>query len=288
MNLSTPANCLATLLTSLVLLAPVVPADQQAPDAEPVHWAYAAFLGTGWYKLNDNRQVYVLRVPPRWHYKESAIDESGQRTAGIEFHFPVTFGLHKLDQIDDLVDFGNIGTVSFNPGVEIEYPVSKRWYTRAYAHLGWGKEHDSKESAWIYEAGLKSRYSLQKGKLGWGIINQVFFAGHDGKSSKSDSLSGMLAGLDFSYPIGPKNRARLKLDWDIAYRWYGNDLSFLRAASDPVSIQDEWEIGIAIAKIDGPIRVWFLNLEHLGLSYRFNSDGSFSAVTVNFSTPFKR
>ena len=99
----------------------------QNSGADPVHWAYSAFLGTGWYKLDNNRQVYVLRIPPRWNYRQSSIEETGQRKLGIEFHFPLTFGLHKLEQIEDIIDLDNIGTVSFNPGVEIEYPISTRW-----------------------------------------------------------------------------------------------------------------------------------------------------------------
>jgi len=274
------------LLVSAMLL-PGISSGQES-GAEPVHWAYAAFLGTGWYELDNNRQVYVLRIPPRWSYRQSSINEAGQRKLGIEFHFPLTFGLHKLEQIEDFIDLDNIGTVSFNPGVEIEYLVSRRWYLRAYAHLGWGKEHDSDESAWIYDGGLKSRYSFQKGKLDWGLVNEVFFAGYDAEKNDSDKLSGMLAGLDFSYPIGSGTGNSLKLNWDIAYRWYENNPRFLRTASDPVSIEDEWEIGLALARQDGPIKIWFLKFEHMGLIYRFNTDGSFRAITVNFRSPFTR
>jgi hypothetical protein len=276
------------LLTGLLSLAQATSADQQDPGSEPVHWAYAAFLGTGWYKLDNNRQVYVLRIPPRWYFRQSSIDGSGQRKVGIDFHFPVTFGLHKLDQIDDLVDFDNIGTVSFNPGVEIEYPLSERWLIRAYGHLGWGKAHNSDESAWIYDAGVKSRYSFQNGSLEWAIFNQVFAAGYNGSKSKSDALNGMVAGLDFKYPIGTWGRTGLRLDWDIAYRWYGNKLSFLRTSSAPVAIGDEWQIGVAIAKTEGLVSLWFLDFEHLGFTYRFNTDGSFQAITFNFRSPFKR
>jgi len=271
----------------LLMLVPLT-SWAEDPETEPVHWAYASFLGTGWYKLDNSQQVYVLRIPPRWNYRESSIDDTGARQLGIEFHFPLTFGLHKLEDVGDFVDFDNIGTVSFDPGVEIEYPVSERWHLRAYGHLGWGKAHDSDESAWIYDAGLKSRYAFNRGKLDWAIVNEIFVAGYDGNKEASDKLTGMLAGLDFSYPIGSLGRDVFKLKWDIAYRWYENDPLFQRYATKPVSIEDEWEIGVAIARQDGPIKIWFLDFEHLGLIYRFNSDGSFRAVTVNFRSPFTR
>ena len=273
----------------LFLLLPGISSAQDSSE-DAVHWAYAAFLGTGWYELDNDRQVYVLRVPPRWYFRDSSIDESGQRQLGIEFHFPLTFGLHKLEQIDDFIDFDNIGTVSFNPGVEIEYPVSRRWLLRAYGHMGWGTQVESKKNAWIYDVGLKSRFSFQNGNLDWAIVNEVFLAGYKEKNSGSDKLSGMMAGLDFSYPIslGSAAGAALKLDWDVGYRWYENDPSFLRTNAVPVSIEDEWEIGLALAKQHGPIKIWFLKFEHMGLSYRFNTDGSFRAITVNFRAPFTR
>lgn len=288
------------LLTFIFLLCPSVSSAQESEDA-PIHWAYAAFLGTGWYKLDENRQVYVLRAPPRWYFRDSSIDESGNRQIGIEFHFPLTFGLHKLEQLEDFIDFDNIGTVSFNPGIEIEYPVSDRWLLRAYAHIGWGKEVDSNESAWIYDGGLKSRYSFQKEKLEWGIVNELFFAGYNANNSAKDGLTGIMAGLDFSYPLPSKTGSKnpLKLSWDINYRWYENNPSFPRFLNDdpsiypepipvPATLKDEWQIGLAIAKQSGPFKIWFMKFQQLGLIYRFNSDGSFRAITFNFRQPFTR
>jgi hypothetical protein len=198
--------------------------------------------------------------------------------------------LHKLEDIDDFLDFDNISTVSFNPGVEIEYPVSNRWRLRFYGHLGWGAQTASDESAWIYDAGVKSRYSFQSGKLEWAIVNEVFFAGYSETGTGSDILGGLMAGLDFSHPIniGSVTRDTLKLNWDVSYRWFENDPSFHLTATRPVSIEDEWEIALAIARQDGPIKIWFLELEHMGLSYSFNSDGSFRAITLNFRSPFTR
>ena len=283
-------SCIVSLFVVATLLFPGLSSGQDSSD-ESVHWAYSAFLGTGWYELDSNRQVYVLRIPPRWYFRDSSIDDSGQRKLGIEFHFPLTFGLHKLEQLEDFIDIDNIGTVSFNPGVEIEYPISRRWHLRAYGHLGRGVEADSNDAAWMYDAGLKSRYSFQNGKLEWAIVNEIFIAGFDENTGESDSLSGMMAGLDFTHPISLGSANNLKLDWDIVYRWYENDPSFLGIrglTGTPVTLEEEWEIGVALAKRDGPIKIWFMDFEHMGLIYRFNTDGSFRAITVNFRSPFTR
>ena len=135
--------------------------------------------------------------------------------------------------------------------------------------------------------------------MDWAIVNEIFFAGYDAKKSGSDGLTGMMAGLSFSYPLPSraKGKTAFNLDWDINYRWYENnpsfprfleDNSFPRIARIPVTIEDEWQIGVAIAKQSGPFKIWFMNFEHLGLSYRFNSNGSFRAITFNFRSPFTR
>jgi len=283
-------SCIIALFIGLFLLFPGASPGQESGE-DVVHWAYGAFLGTGWYKLDSNRQVYVLKIPPRWYFRDSSIDETGQRQLGIEFHFPLTFGLHKLEQLDDFIDLDNIGTVSFNPGVEIEYPVSNRWHLRAYGHLGWGKDVGSSERAWIYDAGFKSRFRFQNGDLDWAVVNELFLAGYNAKHpTNADSLTGMMAGLDFSYPIGlgSGQGTALRLNWDVLYRWYENNPSFLQTDSARNSVEDEWEIGVAIAKRNGPIKIWFLKFQHMGLVYRFNTDGSFRAFTVNFRAPFTR
>lgn len=288
-----PISLHIALLSALLYL----PGLLQAQDTgdEPVHWAYAAFLGTGWYQLDENQEVFVLRIPPRWYFRDASIDAAGQRSVGIEFHFPLTFGLHRFEELEDLTDFDNIGTLSFNPGVEIEYPVTDRWRLRAYGHFGWGTEVDTSDTAWIFDAGVKSRFAFQSGKLEWALVNEVFYAGYNEKkhgadSGASDSLAGVMAGVDFSYPISLRSGMgdALKLKWDISYRRFANDALFTSLNRSPDVIEDEWELGVAFTRQDGPINFWFMSFEQIGLIYRFDTSGNFQAITLNFRSPFTR
>ena len=52
----------------MFLLYPAAAAAQAVPYAEPepekqVHWATAAFFGTGWYQVDENRSVFIFRIP---------------------------------------------------------------------------------------------------------------------------------------------------------------------------------------------------------------------------------
>ena len=108
-----------------------------------------AFFGTGWYQVDANRTVYIVRVPPSQTLRESSIDKNGKRSLGIELQYPLTFGLHQLDDLDDFLDFDNFATVSFTPGVHVDIPVTEKWHLRPYAHIGWGTETESTDSAGI-------------------------------------------------------------------------------------------------------------------------------------------
>ncbi|NNJ65054.1 MAG: hypothetical protein HKP16_05780, partial [Xanthomonadales bacterium] len=47
-----------------------------------------------------------------------------------------------------------------------------------------------------------------------------------------------------------------------------------------------WELGLALGRGSKGIKLWFLTFEHIGLAYRFSSDGRYRAITVNFRSPF--
>ena len=145
--------------------------------AKQVHWAMGAFFGTGWYQVAENRTVYIFRIPPRQTVRESSFDENGKRKVGVELQYPLSIGLHNLDEIPDFIDFDNFGTISFTPGVQVEIPVTQKWYLRPYAHIGYGVETTTSESAWIYYGGLKSRYRLGSGRVDWSLLNGLYFAG---------------------------------------------------------------------------------------------------------------
>jgi hypothetical protein len=74
-----PLPNLRLLLTLCLLLSPLAARAQQLLDAEEVvHWAYATFMGTGVYQLDDSREVYVLNFPLEWTWREATLETDGQ------------------------------------------------------------------------------------------------------------------------------------------------------------------------------------------------------------------
>jgi len=276
----------------LILAAPVLQAQAVLPaGSEPpkqVHWAVGAFFGTGWYRVDDNRSVYVLRIPPRQTLSRASLDEDGNRQLGIEIQYPVSLGLNKLDEIPDFVEFDNYSTISFTPGVEVEVPINPRWSLRPYAHLGYGWESETQEGAAIWYGGVKSRYLLSDSRSRWSLLNGLFFAGYKPEFEDRGQYASFMTGLEAKHPIRSfrLDDDPLYLNWYLTYNWFFDELSFHIDAERVESFRDQWELGLALGKRDAPIKIWFMSFEHIGLAYRWSSDANFNAITVNFRSPF--
>lgn len=263
----------------------------QDPDNRSLHWAYASYFGTGWYSVGDNRDAYVLRMTPRWEYREASLDDVGDRAIGINFKFPVTVGLDTLDftNLPGAVEPDNLASLSVTPGIDIEIPVTQRFTLRPYLAVGWGVTTNGNESAWTYWTGIRSRYAFQSGKLDWALLNSISYVGYTPNEGTSEDFWPLMIGLEFNYPLG---KAEAKegswiLHWHGTYTSFENDLDFLPSdIPEAKPITDEWELGIAFRRKDQRIRIWFMNFDRLGLAFRTSSDGELRGIAFIFRSRF--
>jgi len=281
-----------TFATLLLALCPcVLWAQRVEPPPNPeeqVHWAVGAFFGTGWYQVDNNRSVFVLRIQPRQAVREAFLDERGQRRLGVEIVYPLSLGLSKLDDIPDFIEFDNYATLSFTPGVQLEIPINPGWSLRPFANLGLGWEIESREAAVIGYGGLKSRYRLKDGRLRWSLLSGVYYAGYRPEYEDRGQYGALMAGVELNQPVERLKYQgdSLDLNWHLTYNWYFDRLNFHSDADTFASFRDQWELGLAIGKRDRPLDLGFMSFEQIGLAYRWSSDGQFNAITVNFRSPF--
>jgi len=267
-------------------------AQEMPAGLEPekqVHWAVAAFFGTGWYQVDDNRSMFIFRTAPRQTLRESARLDDGQRRLGIEIQYPLALGLTQLDDIPDFVEFENYGTVTFTPGVEIEVPVNERWYLRPYANLGLGYERESGEWARIWYGGIKSRYLLDDPAGDrWSLLSAAHFAGYKPEYQSRGQYASVMGGLEWNQPLKSLTLGgdALWLNWHVTYTYLFDNLNFHVDAERVETINDQWELGLALSKGDRKIRIGFLEFEHIGLSYSRSSNGLYSAISLNLRSPF--
>ena len=280
--------CLACAVVSL----PATPVHAQELDRSSVHWAYSSYFGTGWYRVDGQRQVFVLRTTPRWALRTPAIADDGTRTIGVEFRFPVTAGLNSfiLDDLSGTVDPDNLASLSVTPGVDVTFPVTSRWSLRPFAAIGYGTIINDGESAWTYWAGVKSRFTFQHGKLDWALLNSLTYVGYQPSVGSSESFWPLLAGLEFDYPIGTywPGGDPVILNWHATYTRFQNDLDLVSDSGLTRAITDQWELGIAFGKKDQRIRIWRFQFDRLGLAYRFSSNGDLEGISLVFRSLFDR
>jgi len=263
----------------------------QVANGPSLHWAYASYFGTGWYSVGSNRNAFVVRMTPRWEYREASLADDGERRVGVYFKLPVTAGLEtfQLDDLPGILDPDNLASLSVTPGIDIEIPVTQRFTVRPFAAVGWGSTLNGSDSAWTYWTGVRSRYSFQTGKLDWALLNSVAYVGYAPSSSAAEDFWPLMIGLEFQYPLGRKKQTEDSwlLYWHGTYTSFQNDLDFTSIDGlNKRSISDEWELAIALGKREKPIRVWFLKFDRLGLGYRTSSDGELRGITVIFRSLF--
>lgn len=287
-------RCLSVSLLCLIALGlpPTAEPQDYAAQTDPVrqvHWAMAAYFGTGWYRVDDNRSAFIFRIPPRQTIRRSGWNEDGSRRLGVEIQYPLALGLHHLEDVPDFIEFENYGTLTFTPGVQVEVPVNDRWYLRPFAHLGFGYERESGEWAGIWYGGLKSRYRLAESERGrWSLLNGAYYAGYKPEYKQRGRYASAMTGLEFSRPLG---NFRLQggqawLNAHLTYNYLFDRLNFHIDPENVESVKDQWEFGLALGRGAQGIKLWFITFEHIGLAYKWSSNGRYRALTINLRSPF--
>ena len=97
-----------------------------------------------------------------------------------------------------------------------------------------------------------------------------------------------MAGLEFSRRVPGGNKAGdpVYLNAHLTYTYLFDKLDFHVTEDEVVSVRDEWELGLALGKGDRKVKIWFLSFEQVGLSFKFSSNGDYTAITFNLRSPF--
>lgn len=291
--MKTPANNAEQILLFLIFLifSGTSHADVETQTVfEPVHWAYSSFFGTGWYQVEDARSVFVLRAPFRQTLRKSSFEGTGTSKMGIEIRYPFAVGLHDIDDLGGIIDNDNFATVTFTPGIELEIPINERWFLRTLAHVGWGSDLRNDDSAWIYYAGIKSRYVFPAKKYQWSLLNSLYYAGYTPDEGRSDHLAVAQIGAELLQPLSSAtiHGEPIDLHWTFMYSFLGNELHFNLPDGTFSPIQDQIELGLQMSFRNRPFKIWFLDVRRIGMGYQFSPDGQFTAITLSMNSWFRK
>lgn len=248
------------------------PSLAQAGEADGggdfVNWYYSAAFGTGVYRAGD-QTVTVFRLP-----FSRTLRSLDQGQWGIKLLLPVSVGYYDFDvrEITDLVDIGGIGTLSILPGVEMQVPVTPLWILKPFAQLGAGGESSGDTRAWIYAAGIRSRYTLPQAGWEFRLGNALTFAGYDSSEDERRAMSTLLTSLDFERPLRWDLWGRnTNISLHLMHYFNFDEVDIVQPLRDPLAVEQEFEVAFTLA-LERPVSLIGFNVDRVGLGFRFGED----------------
>jgi hypothetical protein len=281
---------LTVLRIGVALVAPLVFfSTALAQTAEPsavrdpgdlINWYYAATFGTGVYTSGD-RTVSVLQVPfSRWLIEQ----ENG---SGLRFKVSTTLGFY--DYNVDTVFSGKvpdrISTFSILPGLEWQLTPSPIWTVRPFVDAGFGQELTGRESAWIFDFGVKSRFLIAQNRgVEFAVVNSLTAAGYRQRGGTTNTFGYLATGLDMTIPTERRAFGRdLFIGFTPIYFYYFNRFSFAEFNDPQNRIREEFELALSVVT-QKPWSFKFFNVERVGVAIR--TSGDVTGVSIFTSLPF--
>lgn len=281
-------NWMKLALTVLVFGGLTQSTIAQEPESfEPtIHWAYASFFGTGWYKINNQRSGFIMRAPFRWTVGEAQIDDQGTRQIAYSVRLPFTLGVAQLDfdDIPGIVDPDNLATASANISLDADIPITRRFHVRPVAEVGYSMILDDSNWAWTYRAEVKTRTAFEAGKLDWAVLLDFGIVGYEPNEGVSDDFEFVAAGLEFGYPVDwfGSGDAQTVLYWHLSYTGFLDEIEVQTALDEFDVVASSWQAGFALGKSDEPVRIWRLSFDRLGLAYNYSDTGDLRGIKFVF------
>jgi hypothetical protein len=278
--------CIKSLIAFLLLstyLFPYkcYPADPEDIIASQLNYAYANYLGTGFYTAAD-RTVLMFHLPLRYTLREVS-----QGKAGLRLRLPLTIGVTKFDYFDPnypaLPD--KFETFTFVPGIQYIYQVNNQWSLSPFIDFGIGHDFETKNNAYIYGAGINSLLIFKYEAFNLEIYNEFLFAGNTTElDDVRNEFSRFQTGINFQFPINFKAWGR---DSAISTYYlnyiYFNELEFLRYLDESIKVSVQNEIGITF-DTSPDMKLLGIPFSRVGLGYRFGNE--VDVVRLVFGIPF--
>jgi len=276
---------LAGAVTGCALLFVGVASAQEAP-APTVHWAYASYFGTGWYKISDQQSAFIANFAPILTSGKTRWFGGRDGEAVYSMRVPVTVGLARLDfeDVPGILDLENFTTVSAGLRADVDVPVTERFSWRPSLQLSYGTVIGESEYAWTYRGDVRARYMPGSGDLDWALIGAAGIVGYDANRGNDDSFTYAAIGTEFAYPVPwfSSGGSQTLLYWHLLYTDFLDRLEVQGRSNQLEEITNYWQAGFAFGRRDEPIKLWFLRFERLGLAYDISPSGQLRGLKFVF------
>ena len=242
-------------------------------------WYYSAVFGTGAYRIGE-RDVFVITVP-----FDKQLRAASEEKYEVMLRLPITAGFYdyKIEDIGDLEIPTDVATLTFFPGIYYVIPLFDNWTVKPFANLGYGKEFEGGEEAWIYSTGARILFKTHNNDWRYMFGSSFYYAGN---TRESETALGFLA-FDISADVGYKTS--WQIDNEQIYvggyvtAYYFSDLDFIQSDQTTIEINQQYEIGLTFSA-NKSINLLGLDIERIGLGYL--KSNAFYAWRLVFSFPY--
>lgn len=236
-------------------------------DRRFTSYAYAHELGSGIYDF-DGRTLQVYRLP----FAKQLREPQGKHP-GVRLTLPLTLGFLDFEPLD-VIETGlpeQIDSLSFVPGIELEFVLERGWRVLPYLKLGATVNDAADVTATIAGAGLSGRREFRVGNAEARYAAEALWSGIDYEDSLADdSFVRVRNGLELRRVLGPTLGGR---------RLEAGGFAILDLNVDPPSgpvtqlevPRAQAEIGVVLG-LQPRARIGRVPLPRIGLSYRVAGD----------------
>jgi hypothetical protein len=261
---------LAPLIAILAAPGAFAQSALRAGEEQVVNYAFATQLGSGVYDV-AGRTLQIYRLPFGHSFSEPAPDRPG-----VSLTLPVTLGLLDFEP-RDVLDTGlpdSFDTVSFVPGIELDFALSPHWHFLPFAEFGraWDLGSDVDADVYSFGAHAAGLWSAQWMDLWRSDIGVTYTAVDPQEPLHKDDVLMVEMGFEARRTLTLSIAGR-PLDWGA----YALAQSFIDRAEEPLDHAAaqadplQFEIGLTLGLRDR-VTVWHIPLPRVGLGFRFGDD----------------
>jgi len=274
-------NC--TTLRILIILICFITKSAIAKDGESsvgiTNFAFSSYLGTGFY-TTSGQDVFVLQLP-----FEHIIMEKTETEAGWVLNLPLTVGFINFSNvnIENLPELDDVGTLTFLPGLEYQYPVTPNWTVIPFADYGFARDFNFTTNVLITGIGVKSYAHFHHKDTRFTLGNRFLYARERSKKSSNDSDYSLVeTGLSYRLTNDISfNDKPLYTNLYYIYFYYPDELVFFERTTNPIRVGNEHEIGLTFSNIPDFL---FFEKPQLGLGIRIGDN--VTVYRLVFGMPF--
>ena len=254
-------------------------AQDDADVADFINYAYATWIGTGAYVIN-NRRVFVIRVAPSvtlWQTDDTKWE--------LMLLLPFTFGLHDFNFLPEDFTPDNVATITFVPGLKLNYKIMESWWLKPFGQIGFGKDFSGGDFALIYGGGIGTLYTLPVNRLDISFGLRYTVARQNILGGELDNGFSMIElGLDLTHPLFTTKKER-QFDGGLFFIYTPliDDIDLIWRFYEERQIRTLYQLGFHMG-IDPPIDLRIFKLQRFGITLL--AGDSLGAIKLNSGFPF--